>query len=64
MNDKQNKSNIFSIRELAYTLLLNLFITFQSHFVAGMAMGALHFWSLNRNGRGVPQYVIADISDN
>jgi bacteriorhodopsin len=23
-------------------------------YVAGMAIGALHFWSLSRNGRGVP----------
>ncbi|MBD2440929.1 bacteriorhodopsin [Nostoc sp. FACHB-110] len=25
-------------------------------YVAGMAIGALHFWSLSRNGRGVPQH--------
>lgn len=25
-------------------------------YVAGMAIGALHFWSLSRNPRGVPQY--------
>ena len=25
-------------------------------YVAGMAIGALHFWTLSRNPRGVPQY--------
>ena len=25
-------------------------------YVAGMASGALYFWSLSRNPRGVPQY--------
>lgn len=25
-------------------------------YVAGMAIGALHFWRLSRNQKGVPQY--------
>lgn len=30
--------------------------TFHWLYVAGMAIGALHFWSLSRSPRGVPQY--------
>ncbi|MBW4685305.1 MAG: bacteriorhodopsin [Komarekiella atlantica HA4396-MV6] len=35
---------------------MDLQVIFHWIYVAGMAIGALHFWSLSRNPRGVPQY--------